>query len=167
MTTQSVTSREAVGLFSDRDDFESAVGALLESGFGRTDLSLLGSHESLDAAGTPGRPWKDVLAALVGELKYEVPLVASGAIMLAGGAFAAAVAGVVGAAVGGAAIKEVLDEVTSTPHTEDFARSLAAGGVILWVRVETDRQERAAREILEANNAANVHIHAPGPRSQA
>ncbi|MDP7547632.1 MAG: hypothetical protein QGF20_10100, partial [Alphaproteobacteria bacterium] len=39
-----------------------------------------------------------------------------------------------GAAVGGIAVKEILDEVTSTPHTEDFARSLEAGSVILWVR---------------------------------
>ena len=51
---------------------------------------------------------------------------ASGAILLVGGTVSATIAGIIGAAVGGIAVKEVLDEVTSTPHTEDFARSLEA-----------------------------------------
>ena len=67
--------REVVGLFADRDSFEAAVAGLTEAGFARTDLSVLGSHESLDAAGEPGKQWKDALVALVGELKFEVPLV--------------------------------------------------------------------------------------------
>ena len=81
----STTIREAVGVFPDRPAFEAAVHHLLENGFARTDLSVLDSHESLEVAGEPGKPWKDVLTALVGEIKYEGPLVASGAILLAGG----------------------------------------------------------------------------------
>ncbi len=41
---------EVVGVFSDRDQFEKAVRALHDAGFERTDLSVLASHESLDAA---------------------------------------------------------------------------------------------------------------------
>ncbi len=151
--------REAVALFSDRAHFEATVAALTDAGFERADLSVLSSHESIDAAGQPGRPWKDVVTALVGELKYEGPLVASGAILLAGGATAATIAGLIGAAVGVAATKEVLDEVTAKPHTEDFARALAAGGVILWVRVEDQDREQAALAILDENGGANVHVH--------
>ncbi len=151
--------KEVVGLFADRVTFEAAIEALAAAGFGRSDLSVLSSHDSIDAAGRPGKPWKDALIALVGELKYEGPLVASGAIYLAGGALAATIAGIVAAAVGGIAAKELLDEVTSSPNTEDFARSLEAGSVILWVRVSDAARMGAARAILEENGGANVHIH--------
>ncbi len=152
-------NREAVGLFADRESFEAAVEALKGAGFERADLSVLGSHKSINAAGKPGKPWKDVLTALVGELKYEGPLVASGAILLVGGTVSATIAGIIGAAVGGVAVKEILDEVTSTPHTGDFARSLEAGSVILWVNTPDEERERAATAILEDNGGVNVHIH--------
>ncbi len=150
--------REVVGLFRDRQSFEAAVAALLKAGFERSELSVLASHESLDAAGKPAKPWRDVLTALVGDLKYEGPLVASGAIALAGGPATAALAGIVGAAVGGMAAKEFLEEVTAQPHTEDFARSLEAGGVILWVRGEDDAQCRRASDILITEGGTNVHV---------
>lgn len=153
------TTREAVALFADRSKFETAVGALLGAGFQAADLSVLDSHESLEAAGKPGKPWKDVLTALVGEIKYEGPLVASGAILLAGGPTAALIASVIGAATAGAAAKEVLDEVTATPHTESFANALAAGGVILWVACADTEQETRAQDLLRQNGGANVHVH--------
>jgi hypothetical protein len=152
---------EVVGLFADREPFDQAVEALLASGFERSDLSVLASHESLEAAGRPGKPWREALLALVGEMKYEPPLVASGAILLAGGPLAASIAAVIGAAVGGIAIKDVLEEMTAQPHTEDFARSLAAGAVILWVRAADGVRRERARSILEAKGAANVHVAHP------
>jgi len=151
--------REVVGVFNTLEDFEAAVEALTASGRDRADLSVLSSHESLAVAGKPGKPWKDVLTALVGEIKYEGPLVASGAILLAGGATAAAISGIIAAAVGGTALKEVLDEVASKPHTEDFTRSLEAGSLILWVRVDGADNESDISTILENHNAANVHVH--------
>lgn len=155
-------TREIVGLFSKRESFETAIRSLTDAGFGRADLSVLSSHESIDAAGVPGKPWGDVLTALVGELKFEAPLVASGAIFLVGGPVAATVAGVIGAATGVVAAKEVLENVTSTPHTEDFARSLEAGSVILWVRCANAEKEAAAKQILEHGGAGNVHVHESG-----
>lgn len=157
--TDAPSASEVVGLFAAREDFERTIEALMTDEFERTDLSVLSSHESIDAAGTPGKPWKDVLTALVGELKYEGPLIASGAILLAGGPLAATIAGIIGAATAGIAAKEVLGEVTSTPHTEDFARSLAAGSVILWVRALDDRREKAAARIMGANGGQNIHVH--------
>jgi len=158
--------REVVGLFADRPNFEAALAALMAAGFERSDLSVLGSHESIDAAGKPGTPWRDALTAMVGEVKYEAPLVASGAILLAGGPVAAIVAGLLGAAVGGIAVKEILDEITSTPHTDDFARSLAAGSIILWVRASDPAREREALAIVEGNGGANVHVHESIPNNQ-
>ena len=130
-------SREGVGVFQDRLD----------------------SHETLDVAGEPGKPFKDVLTALVGEIKYEGPLVASGAVLLAGGLTAAVIASVIGAATAGIVAKDVLDEVTATPHTENFANALDAGGVILWVLCENEAQEQKGQEILQKFNARNIHVH--------
>lgn len=153
--------REVVGLFADQGPFEGAIKTLLGSGFEHADLSVLASHESLEAATTSQPRWRDRLTALVGELRYEGPLVASGAILLAGGATAAWLAGVIAAAVGGLAVKELLGEATATPHTDDFARSLAAGSLILWVRADAPEREAAARRILAAHGASNIHSVPP------
>jgi len=152
--------REVVGVLADRERFEAAVNALLAAGYQRQDLSVLATHQSLDAAGKPSRPWKDAITALVGEMKYEVPLVASGAVFLAGGSVAALIAGLIGATVGGLALKEVLDEVTAAPHSAEFARALEAGSVILWVQIPHGEKESISVSILEECGATNVHTHA-------
>ena len=159
MNNSDTTVREAVGIFKDRASFETAVHHLLEAGFERVDLSVLDGHESLDAAGEPGKPWKDVLTAMVGEIKYEGSLVAAGAILLAGGPTAALIASIIGAATAGVAAKEVLDEVTSTPDSEDFTNALAAGGLILWVSCSDAGREQQAQELLKKFDGANVHMN--------
>ena len=153
------SKREVVGVFSDREKFESAISALMAAGFERSDLSVFGSHETLDAAGQPGKPWKDAITALVGEMKFEVPLVASGAVFLAGGTTAALIAGLIGAAMGTLAFKEILGEVTAAPQAEHFARSLDAGSIILWVHISHREKEAVATTILNENGGANVHTH--------
>jgi hypothetical protein len=148
---------EAVGLIASRDQFEEVVRALLQAGFARTDVSVLASHESLDATGDPATPWRDVMLRLLGDVRVESALVASGAVFLAGGALAATLAALIGAAVGGVALKDVVEEVTSQPHHAEFVRSLAAGGLVLWVRADTPERLVAALEILRAKGAGNVH----------
>ena len=150
---------EIVGILKTRESFEVCTKALLDAGFGRIDLSVLSSHESIEAAGKPAKPLKDVMTALVGEIKFEGPMVASGAIFLAGGPIGEIIGAVVGATVGGTAIKEVLNEVTATPHTEDFARAVDAGSIILWVRTIGEDKQTKASEILKAQGAENVHLH--------
>ncbi len=150
--------REVVGVLHDRERFQSAVERLVAAGFSRTDLSVLSSHESLDAAaGRGSKKWKDVLIALVGELKYEGPLVAAGLIALAAGPVGSAIAGLVAAGVGGAAAKEIFDEVSATPNSEAFARALAAGSIILWVAVRDQEAEARAVSILQGAGADNIH----------
>ena len=150
-------AREVVGVLNSRTAFESAVAKLTEAGFETADLSVLSSHESLAAAGDEGASWRDALSGLVGDIKFEGPLVASGLVVLAGGPTAAAMAGIVGAAVGGLALKELFDEITAKPHTDDFARAVEAGSVILWVRAADGAAETRATEVLIAAGAENVH----------
>lgn len=150
--------REVVGLFADRDHFQTAVAALMKAGFSRSDISVLSSHESLEAAGDEGKSWRDALVALAGEIKYEGPLVTAGLIALAAGPVGMAIAAAVAAGVSGAAAKELLDEITARPRSEDFIRALAAGSVILWVRVGDDGQEESAKGILAASDARDIHL---------
>ncbi|MCC7166391.1 MAG: hypothetical protein IT565_02365 [Rhodospirillales bacterium] len=153
------TVREIVGLFPDRRSFESAVQALLKAGFAKSDLSVLSSHDSLAVAEAEHRSWRDALVGLVGEIKYEGPLVAAGLIALAAGPVGAAVAGLIAAGVGAVAVKELLEEITSAPDGKDFARAVEAGSIILWVAVADHRAEGRAGAILIEHGASNVHHH--------
>lgn len=152
-------SLEVVGHFASHASFAHAVKALTDAGFARDDLSVLSTHDSLNAVERDSRPWKDALIAVAGEIKYEAPLVAAGAVILVGGPIAASIAALIAAAVGGAAIKEVVDEVTSTSHREAYLRALAAGSVILWVRVADAATRNKASEIMRDCGGLNVHAH--------
>lgn len=158
--------REAVASFPDREHFRGAVAALLAAGFDRGDLSVLASHDSLalvdEAAGTP----KEILrAGLSDEIKYIAPLTVAGIIVLSGGPIAAILAALVGAGLGGAALKELFDDYTAPRHSEDFAAALKAGAALLWVRCGDPDRELVATRILEEAGGRHVHVHGRSPRS--
>ncbi len=156
--------REVVALFATRASFDGAVAALLATGFSRKDLSVLASHSALEAAEPhpaaprPSTLRDDALTGLVGELKYAFPLATAGLIAIVGGPITAAVAAVVTAGLSGIAIKDYLDELTSHPDSDEFARALEAGGVILWVRADDSRLEGEAYAILNRTGGKNVHV---------
>src|ERR1700752_3662801 len=109
--------REAVGSFPDREHFRSAVSALLAAGFERSDLSVLVSHDSLAIAEEDAGAPKGILAAgLTEEIKYVAPLTMAGIIVLSGGPVALGLAALVGAGLGGAALKKVFGEYTAGQH---------------------------------------------------
>ena len=158
--------REAVASFPDREHFHRAVANLVAAGFDPADLSVLASHDSLAAAHDPGRPEPKLLpAGLADEIKYIAPLTVAGIILLSGGPIAATVAALVGAGLGGAALKELFDEYTAPRHAEDFDAALHAGAALLWVRCEDPERELAATRILEQAGGRHVHIHGRPPRS--
>ncbi len=150
---------EVVGRFATRESFKSCVQALLATGFRRTDLSVLDSHESLAAAQGSGEAWRETLNGLVGEVKYLGPLTAAGLILLASGPVGFAVAGAITAGLGGMAVFELLEEIRATPHAKEFAKALEKGAILLWVRAETPERQRLAADIFRRNAAANVHTH--------
>src|SRR5215813_2669794 len=120
--------REAVASFPDREHFRNAVAALLAGGFSRDDLSVLASHDSLAVADeADGTPKEALRAGLSNEIKYIAPLTVAGIIVLSGGPIALTVAALVGAGLGGAALKEFFDDYTAVHHSEDFAAALKAG----------------------------------------
>lgn len=155
--THAPIAREVVGTFADRAHFQAAIDRLLADGFNRADLSVLSSHHSLDAA-QPSTKWKDALIAVAGDIKYEGPLVAAGLIALASGPVGVVIAGLIAAGVGGIALKEVLDEVSALPDSEDFERALTAGAVILWVLAIDQLAEEKAKRALAETGGANIHV---------
>jgi hypothetical protein len=157
--------REAVASFPDREHFHRAVSNLLAVGFDTTDLSVLASHDSLAVAGEPPEPQPKLLpAGLADEIKYIAPLTVAGIILLSGGAIAATVAALVGAGLGGAALKELFDDYTAPRHAEDFEAALRAGAALLWVRCEDSERELTATRILDEAGGRHVHVHGRSPR---
>jgi hypothetical protein len=157
--------REAVASFPDREHFRRAVSNLLAGGFDTTDLSVLASHDSLAAAGEPPAVQPKLLpAGLSDEIKYIAPLTVAGIVLLSGGPIAATIAALVGAGLGGAALKELFDDYTAPRHAEDFEAALHAGAALLWVRCEDTERELTATRILDEAGGRNVHVHGRPPR---
>ena len=149
--------REAVASFPDRARFRRAVSELLAGGFRHEDLSVLASHQPLAAA--EEKPNELVSAGLSDELKYIAPLTVAGIVLISGGPIAATVAALVGAGLGGAALKELFDDYAAAPHRGDFEAALKAGAALLWVRCDDPELELRAARILEESGGRHVHIH--------
>ena len=103
--------------------------------------------------------WRQSLAGMVGEVKYLGPMTAAGIIMITSGPVGAMVSALVAAGLTGVALRELLDDIKATPHTEAFARALEGGAVLLWARAETAGRQAEAGEILNRHGAADVHSH--------
>lgn len=150
---------EVAGNFATKENFTAAVKALTAAGFGHDEISVLDTHESLSAAGSPSEAWQESLAGMVGEINYVGPLTAAGLIAIASGPIGAAIAGAMAAGLTGAALVELLDEVRATPHTEAFARALEAGAILLWVQVSDEGEAVKAEALLREHGGADVHRH--------
>jgi len=157
-------TREAVASFATRAEFRDAVARLLAAGFVPSDLSVLASHDSLEVAGHvagyPSGPGGSLFAGLTDEVNFLAPATVAGLVIVSGGPIAAAIAGLVGAGLGGVAIKEVLDRYTANRHSAEFTAALQAGAVLLWVRVADPDLEAVAARLLEEAGGRHVHVHA-------
>ena len=152
--------REAVASFADREHLRRAVSGLLAAGFEQSALSVLATHESLAAVGEAAGNRTPLLpAGLSDEINYIGPLTIAGIIVLSGGPIAATVAALVGAGLGGAALKELFDRYTAAHHSRDFEAALRAGAVLLWCRCEDPERELTATRILEEAGGRHVHVH--------
>ena len=157
--------REAVASFPDRAHFRQAVSALLAAGFRPDDLSVLASHQPLTIAEED--PGGLIAAGLSDEIKYIGPLTVAGIILVSSGPIGATVAALVGAGLGGAALKEFFDDYAAAPHRADFEAALKAGAALLWVRCDDPELELRAARILEESGGRHVHIHGRPARGEA
>ncbi|MFA7430909.1 MAG: hypothetical protein WCZ23_12185 [Rhodospirillaceae bacterium] len=150
--------RELVGLFSEPEPLIKAIKDLLGSGFEHADLSVLSSHEAVEAADPHGQTWRDRMMPLLDEPRYEVPLLTGALIAIASGPVGAVIAGLVAAGIGGVALKEMLEKVVSLPDTQEYAEAVEKGELVLWVNSPDAKAEGRARPVLERHGARNIHI---------
>ena len=122
----------------------------------------MASHQPLTAA--EEEPGELIAAGLSDEMKYIAPLTVAGIVLISGGPIAATVAALVGAGLGGAALKELFDDYTAAPHREEFAAALEAGAALLWVRCADPELEARALRLLEESGGRHVHVHGRSER---
>ncbi len=160
-----VEQTEIVGRFAERESFKEAVETLLAAGFQSSDLSVLDTHEALSASDSATEAWQQAMIGLVGEIKYVGPITAAGLIAVATGPIGAAIAGLLAAGVTSVALTELLTTLRATPHTEQFARALESGTLLLWVSTQSEQQSKVASEILTRYGAEDVHRHIRNPQN--
>jgi hypothetical protein len=172
--------REAVGVFKTRAALEQAIKRLLTAGFDRSDIDVLGdidvAYRRLGTAIVPPEELADVpdvpRRSLVTREDQRLTIIAVFQSLFAVGAFAggiavvasgggvpvalmiAAVAGIVAGLIGIGLTRTLLR--TFEDRIED---NLAAGGVVVWVRVHDREQEWRALEILQKYGADAVRVH--------
>ncbi len=172
--------REAVGVFRDVGQMETALDELQESGFDRSEISLLANEDTVearlghhyekasDAADDPDAPRvayvsKESLGAaegaLIGAPLYVAAITSAGIALAVGGPIAVAVAA---AAVGGGAgalAGVALAGLVDRKYANEIEKQLEHGGVLVWVDLRSPEQEAKATEILTKYGAAEVHVH--------
>ncbi len=170
--------REAVGVFSAPEALEDAISAMEMAGFGRHQLSVLGSEKSLrerfggtqievtsleDHPHAPRSP--DIKLEELG-LGQGV-LIGGGmmtgvlaAIVMAGGNMLPGLVPMIliGTASGGA-IGAILAKMLGERYAEFFQRQIDEGGLLLWVYITDETMERLALDILSRYGARHIHTH--------
>jgi hypothetical protein len=175
------TVREAVGVFHERDAFETAVDELLSAGFDRAEVSLLaGEHAVEDKLGhayqkvqeledDPAVPraayvgnhsLAEAKTGVIGGLAYIGAMAGAGAVVASGGVVAAAIAAAAVAGGSGALIGTFLARLMGRERAKHIEHQLGHGGLLLWVHVRDDDHAERAVGILTRNGAEDVHVHA-------
>jgi hypothetical protein len=175
-----VKVREAAGVFHSRETLDAAVDALLQAGFDRADIDLMAGVDAVreklgsvyvaleelpDVPGVPRRAFvarEDLaipVALAAGFLTFIGATAAALGVVASGGALAlaAAAAGLSGAAGGGLAA--LLVRLLGRKQARELEAQMAAGGLVLWVRVRSPDREDRARRILRDHGAEAVRVH--------
>jgi hypothetical protein len=153
-------TRELVAQFKDTDGFEQAVEALLAAGFERTDLSMLGTHDSLEVAGELAGYRRDpagsMRAGLAGGSGLIGSIALAGVLLLAAGPIGVAGAAVAAAAAGVLALRPFLGQLAESEHAEGFAQAIEDGHILLWVRTRNAEEVGRADAALTAAGGINL-----------
>jgi hypothetical protein len=163
------STKSVLGLVRNRAQADAAVGALLNTGFVRADVSTLSmngppagefvpieglpSPDHTMAAVTAGSALGTVLGLLAGLGLLVIPgfgpfLLAGPILAAIGGALAGATTGGIAGAIVGLGISEL--------ESRQYAGKIKRGAILLSIRAD-DRDQRAhARKVLEGYGATNI-----------
>lgn len=167
-----------LGVFSDTDNAESAIGALEEGGYNPKDISIImkdhvqaevvASHTGVDVAGgavsgaTTGGVIGGVAGLLIGIGAIAVPGV--GALLIGGplaaalglsGAAATTVSGAVTGALAGGLVGALVSFGVPEEDAKVYEERVRQGAILLAVPLR-EGAEDTAREILENNGADQI-----------
>ena len=177
MTYKNYSEREVVGYFRDADALHGAIEALIQIGIDKSEISILTSAEDIERRlgdqfgiesirtvdGVPEIIYKNNGKGVfgpfnnAGTLMYVGELLETAPVILTGGTLAAGlVAGLVGS---GKSIKNALGKLVGWQHAKHIEHELKAGGVLLWIRVWNESDERRVSLVLEKNSGQDVHVH--------
>lgn len=160
---------ETVARFPTEASFLAAVDALQETGFDRADLSVpsdrLPHYRNPDglavARSAPVNPesirmGKVALMGIPSYLGVSLGLIAGYAFRDAEPAIMAlAIAGgVLGGVFGG-----LLARKLGARHARSVAAQLREGGLLLWVRTQSQEAQARALDVLAQNGGKNAHVH--------
>lgn len=169
---------EIVGVFNNFDKMEETIAELEVSGFSRTDVSVLGSEHALKKAfgdNIPGTKYlednirtpkstniaREELGIAQGVLigggllaGVAAVTIASGGVLAPGIITSLVMGGAAGTAVGG-----FLAKMLGNKYADFFQKQIDNGGLLLWVRADSEKKEGQATEILKKYGAQDVHVH--------
>ena len=178
MTDHAPNYRELVALFTDVDDLEEAISTLTGSGWDHAELSLLAqegllstthvvsptdeiadddhTHRQPPLGDTDVRQGRTLAVGMAG---VAAAFLASGATIMTGGGALAALVGAAVAGGGAAAVAEAVGLHIGSRHDAFLQEQIDQGGILLWVKVDSDAGEMKARRILEESGGSHIHRH--------
>jgi hypothetical protein len=175
-----VRVREVAGVFRSRDALDAAVDALLLAGFDRADIDLMAGldavREKLGGVYVPVEELPDVphvprrafiarediavpLAGVAGILTFVGATAAALGVVASGGALALAAAAAAAGGVAGGGLGALIAHSLGRKQAEELEAQMAAGGLVLWVRVRSPDREEKAQQILLSHGAEAVRVH--------
>lgn len=178
--TDEATVKEAIGVFSNAQQLQSAIEELQHAGFERSQLGILASETvvkeqleniyqrtnetpepgkspaiafvSRDSIGGAGEVMSGSLY-FIGTSGLAGAIVASAALL--GGALTAAVGGILGVGLAGWAAGSMINQ----SDAEQLQQRVDEGHILLFVRLPHGAREQQAKDILARNNATDVRAH--------
>lgn len=172
--------REVVAVFQNPNDLEAAIDNLAMAGFARHAISVMASHDTIveklghhfeqvktieDDARVPSAYFvrKDDLAeakaAAIGLPLYIGGTVGAIAVAATGGALALAAAAAAAGGLAGAGLGALFAKAIGDHHAKTIQSNLETGGILLWVRVDSEEEERKATQVLGEAGGQDVHTH--------
>ena len=172
--------REVVGVFPDETAFLAAVDDLLERGFDRADLSVLGHGRNAKvgfdrlargaasladdgniprAALVTPEAISQAKAAAIGLPLYAGTLGGLLAVVATGGTLAFAIPVAVAGGLAGSGLGAIGARVVGRAHRRDIEDQVAAGGILLWARTDTPEREERAQRLMKRAGGKSVHVH--------
>ncbi|KAA9004991.1 hypothetical protein [Histidinibacterium aquaticum] len=172
--------KEAVAVFDAPDDLFAAIDAIRNAGFSRADISVLADEKAIEAKlhdafwkaeeleDNPEAPRRAYISeeafgaaegALIGAPLYVGAFIALGAIAAPALPLSAAVAALVVGGGAGAGLGALLAKRVGDRHAEYLKNQVRHGGLILWVRTDSDEKEKKALAVLNGLSAHDVHLN--------